>query len=276
MSQRILTLVGYLLYRLFTSLTGVGYVALTAAFYAVAFHSRTPEVDYFILVVGLFGALITFLLGLSFSAKANDAQSYPFLVRLESRNEYLTAVLLATLFVGVVLQLLVAIAALLANEPQITLSRAAEIPPIWLAMNLLLGVLALHASDFVAVGWSRVGLFGALAVMMLASFNQSTLVLWLAEQARQTSTQSYQQGSAANGEFFQNAATWLTENGVLWVERLFGFAFWPFRAVIDGVIGGEFNRPQALAPAVMVLFATILFMLAADLLAHKDLFLMEE
>ncbi len=276
MSQRIVTLMSYLLYRLFNSLTGLGYVVFTMAFYLIAFAVRTPDPDYFVLVVGLFGGLATFLLTLSLAAKAQEAQSYPFLVRLPSRNEYLAAVLFAALLTGLILELLLAIVVLLRNEPQLSLSMAAQIPPLWVAGNILLAVLALHATDFVADGWSRVGLFGVLAVMMMVRSNQTAVATWLADRAQQLSTWSYQRGSVANGEQFQQLGGWFNTQGEVWLERLFGFAFWPFEAVVNGVIAGHLSRVQALAPAVMLLLATLLFMLAADLLAHKDLFLAEE
>jgi hypothetical protein len=43
----------------------------------------------------------------------------------------------------------------------------------------------------------------------------------------------------------------------------------------DAIIQGYFSAEQALAPAVLLLYATILFMLAADLFAAKDIELME-
>jgi hypothetical protein len=40
---------------------------------------------------------------------------------------------------------------------------------------------------------------------------------------------------------------------------------------LEAIIAGGFNTVQALAPAVLLLYATILFMLAADLFATKDI-----
>jgi hypothetical protein len=52
---------------------------------------------------------------------------------------------------------------------------------------------------------------------------------------------------------------------------VFSLLFWPFKAVADATIQGVFNPTQALAPAIILLYAAILFMLAADLFATKDL-----
>jgi hypothetical protein len=49
---------------------------------------------------------------------------------------------------------------------------------------------------------------------------------------------------------------------------------WPFRAIVDGVTV-SFDRTEALAPAFLLLYATILFLLAADFFATKDLHLIE-
>lgn len=276
MSQRIITLVGYLLYRLTTSLVGAGYVAIAIAYYMFAFKSVTPEADYFILVIGLFGALITFLIGLSVSAKANEAASYPILVRLNSRVEYVTAVFLATLLSGLVLQTLLAATALLRNDPVLTTRQVLEIPPVWLSLNILFAVVSLHASDFVAAGWSRVSLFGLLAILLVGSDSSDIIMRWLADRAQQASAWAYQRGSADDGQFFQSAANWLSDEGVEPVQNLFGFLFWPFQAIIDGTILASYSRVQALGPAVLLLYATILFMLAADIFAMKDIYLTEE
>lgn len=277
MIRRILTLVFYLLFdRLAKSLSAAIYVAFTIGFYMVAFRTRTPEPDYFILVIGFFGALITFLISLSLAARANEAKSYTILVRLESRVEYLAAVLAAAVASGLIFQLALALFAVVRNTPEITLGRALEIPPLWLAVNIIAATLALHASDFVANGWSRVWLFGTLAVLLLAQDGSQTLMTWLSDQARRASAWAYSRGSQPNGELFQQAADWINQSGQNVFERLFGFIFWPFKAIIDAVISGYFTRSQALAPALLLIYATALFLLAADLLATKDVFLTED
>lgn len=276
MTQRILALTNYLLYRLTTSLTGLGYLVMAMVYYGFAFRTRTPEPDYFVLVIGLFGALITFLTGLTLAAKANEAQSDPILVRLPSRVEYLAAVLTASLVYGLGLQLLMAFLAYFRNEPALTLGRALEIPPIWLSLNIFAAVVALHASDFVAAGWSRVAIFGSAALFLMGSDGLQSMTNWLAEQASQASNWAYGQGSATNGQFFQDVAGWLRESGGSSLQWLFDAPFWPFQATFEAVVAGQFSRTQALAPAAILLYATILFLLAAEFFAHKDIHLVEE
>jgi len=51
---------------------------------------------------------------------------------------------------------------------------------------------------------------------------------------------------------------------------------WPVEAIVEAVIQGYFTTGQAFAPAVMLVYATALFLLASDLFARKDLFLTED
>jgi hypothetical protein len=66
-------------------------------------------------------------------------------------------------------------------------------------------------------------------------------------------------------------SAWLIRDGTEKLQQMFGFIFWPFRAISEAILQGSFKPTQALAPAILMLYATILFMLAADLFANKDL-----
>jgi hypothetical protein len=195
MRRRILVLAGYFGRNLFFSLAGSIYLILALAYWRIFFDpgQSTPHAEYYILVIGAFGAAITFLSALTVTARANQMANYPLVVRLPSRIEYLTAVFLSTLFFGTLLQLLIAALALL-NGPAISLGRALEIPPIWLAFNILASVLALHASDFVAAGWSRVYIFGILAVFLFGQSTNDTASKWLAARISNLSLVLFEEG----------------------------------------------------------------------------------
>jgi hypothetical protein len=276
MSYRLLALTGYLLYLLATSLTGAGYLALSIAFYWFAFRTSTPEPDYFILVLGGYGAALAFLLALSFASRAHEAASYPILVRLQSRVEYLTAVLLATQLATWLILLTLAALILVRNSPNLTLSSAMLIPPIWLSLTILFAVLALHASDFVTAGWSRVAIFGTLALFLLLGENNTAVGNAFASFFQTISQTAYEQGWLAVGEMAHQAGNWFAQGGSALLGELVGLLFWPFHALTTAVISGNFTPTQALAPATILLYATILFLLAADFFANKDLFLVEE
>ncbi|MAT96516.1 MAG: hypothetical protein CL608_05180 [Anaerolineaceae bacterium] len=269
MIQRISVLIRYFVRSLLFSLTGLFYLLLTLAFWYVLFNpqQQTPDAAYYQLLIGGFGAGLAFLVTLSMAARANDAQHYPFVVRLKSRVEFVTAVLLSSLLVTLIYQLLLAILALL-NGPSLSLGHLLEIPPLWLAPMIMTGVLALHASDFITIGWSRIYVFGLLAILL---FGQGLQNDSLARMATGLSRYAINQGWVEISSNLENYANSLSQTNENIISRLFGFVFWPFEALADGITNGYFTANQALAPAILLLYATVLFLLAVDLFANKDL-----
>jgi hypothetical protein len=194
----------------------------------------------------------------------------PLLSRLPSRIEYLTAVLLSAVLAATLLQLLVALLAMF-RGPGLVWGRLLEIPPLWLATNVFAAALALHASDFVAVGWSRVVLFGLLGVLLIGKSFDDSLNAGLAMRMMNWGTAFNNQGWQVFGDWLRDAGMWLNGREVGILAQVYGWIIWPFTAISDGVITGFFTAPQALAPAIILLYATILFLLSADLFADKDL-----
>ncbi|GJM42862.1 MAG: hypothetical protein DHS20C20_31440 [Ardenticatenaceae bacterium] len=269
MIQRISILTRYFVRTLLFSLTGVFYLLLTLAFWFLLFNpqQQTPDVAYYRLLIGGFGAGFAFLITLSVASRANNAQHYPFLVRLKSRVEFVTAVLLSSLFISLVYQLLLMLLALI-NGPSLTLGTLLEIPPIWLAPMLLMAVVALHASDFITIGWSRIYVFGVLAVLLFGQGMQNDS---LASMSTSLSRYAINQGWVEISTNLENYANTLSQSDDNVISRLFGFVFWPFEALTEGITNGYFTANQSLAPAILLLYATVLFLLAVDLFANKDL-----
>ncbi|KAA3664856.1 MAG: hypothetical protein DWQ04_03575 [Chloroflexi bacterium] len=270
MNQRIIVLIRYFLQTLFTSLPGSIYIILTLAYWILLFNPSqgTPHIDYFILVAGAFGPIAVFLITLTITARANQAVNYPLVVRLPSRVEYLTAVLFSSLLATFALQLLLSILALVFRGPDLTLARLIEIPPIWLAPTILSAIVALHASDLVTSGWSRIYVFGVLAVFLFGqSFKNENLTRMLNSLSRYATNQEWYDLSTTFNEW----ANSLSNSDTNILGQFFGFLFWPFQAISDATINGYFTATQALAPAIILLYATILFLLAADLFSNKDL-----
>lgn len=269
MIQRVATLTNYFVKTVLVSLTGVFYLLLTLAFWYLLFNpgQQTPDVAYYQLLIGVFGAAIAFLVTLSVAVRANDAQHYPLLVRLKSRVEFVTAVLLSSLIIALFYQLLLMVLGLI-NGPSLTLGALLEIPPIWLAPMILMAVLALHASDFITIGWSRIYVFGILAIFL---FGQGLKNESLASFATSLSRYAINQGWVEISTSMENYANTLSQTDENMLSRLFGFVFWPFQALADGITNGYFSANQALAPAILLLYATVLFLLAVDLFANKDL-----
>lgn len=277
MIQRILTLTGYLLRSLLFSFTGLIYLLAALAYYIVLFppSQRTPDADYFILILGAFGGGFTFLVTLANTTRANRAESYTLLARLPSRVEYLTAVIASSLLFATLVQMILAVVVWQFGGTELSVGRALEIPPLWLALNLLVAVVALHASDFVAVGWSRSILFGILLALLFLQSYSANLTNWLGNQFAGIANWLLIRGTFNLVDFFQRGANWLRGSGADAVDQLVNVLFWPFRAVLDATIAGFFQDVQALAPAILLLYAAFLFFLASDLLAGKDLYLIE-
>lgn len=276
MAQRILTLTVYLARRLLLSLAGLIFILATLAVWRLFFDpgQSTPEPAYYVLVIGLFGGGAAFLVTLSAAARGYRAVNYPLLARLPSRVEHLTAVFLSSLTFTLFLQLLLAILATF-NGPSLSLSRLLEIPPLWLATDILAIVLALHASDMVTKGWSRVYVYGILGIFLFGRELDATLGDWFYERLLAISGWLFQQGLATVGNVINSAARWFADSGSGTVGRVFDILFWPFQAIIDAVVAGSFTPVQALAPAILILYATFLFLIAAELFATKDIFLTE-
>jgi hypothetical protein len=272
MSRRLIVLTGYFLRNIFFSLAGSIYVILTLAYWAIFFPpgQRTPDVDNYILIIGAFGAAMTFLATLTIASRAYRAEHCPLIVRLPSRIEYITAVFSSALVFAFVLQFLVAVLALI-RGPEVSIVQMLEIPPIWISINLLAAMLALHASDLVASGWSRVVIFGILAVLLIGQNLIDRLTIGLAGLASNLSGVLYSQQWVSVADGFGQLSTWFYGSGRGVLGSILGVLFWPVRSIIDAVFAGYFTPTQALAPAVLVLYAAILFLIASDLFATKDL-----
>lgn len=275
MIQRIMTLLGYLFNSLLRSLTGVLYIILSFIFIYIFFlNHTTPDFDYYLLLLAALGAGLAFFTTLSTANIANQAISYPLLVRLPSRVEFLTAVIGSSLLFTTILQWLMALIALRSGV-EISLGHLLELPAIWMSVNILAAVLALHASDLAAAGWSRAAVYGVLTLLLFGQTGAVSLSQWLGGRFLALSSLFFQRGWTVLANPFSTIANWFSRDGGETIKSVLGFVFWPLRATAEAAQTGLFTPTQALAPAIFLLYATILFMLAADLFATKDLHLTE-
>jgi hypothetical protein len=277
MSQRIFTLTAYLYQSLLFSFAGLLYILVALAFYFVLFEPRqnTPDVDYYFLVIGIFGFALSFLVTLSVASRANRAEHFPFLVRLPSRVEYLIAVMLASLLFSFILQITIALLAKFLNGPTLDVQDVLVIVPVWLAVDILFVILALHATDLVALGWSRVYVYGILGILLYLQSGNALIRGWLAGFFRDMGSSTLNRGLDGLSAIAYDLSSWLSNAGANLFDRVFGLIFWPFAAIASAAVNGSFTLVQALAPAVILLYATALFILAATLFSKKDLFLTE-
>lgn len=272
MIRRILILAGYFSKGVVFSVTGLLLILFGLVYWAIFFPpgQTTPDIENYIILIGSLGAAATFFSGLVIAGRASRLETYPMLVRLPSRVEYLVAVLLGTIALGLFIQLLVAGLALL-RGPDLVVSRLLAIPPIWLSVNVLAAILAMHASDLVTAGWSRVIIFSLLAFALILNSASPDPESWFSERLfglvdilnRVNLVWFADVVSGAAGVAGSSLFALLTQTAAI--------MFWPFRALSDAVLSGGFSASQALAPAVIVLYSAILFLIAAILFCGKDL-----
>ena len=311
MMQRIWALTVYFTKSVFFSLTGLILLILSLAYWVLFFPpgQGTPDFENYVIIIGALGAATTFLLALSLSARASRLENYPLLVRLPSRVEYLVAVLLGSLILGVGLQLLVAGLALI-RGPSLSAGHILMIPPLWLSIDILAAVLATHASDLVTSGWSRVIVFGhvwryrhdqlgwttrstqllesrqlragvllfhfgLLAVLLVLKGMSASPDSWLVSRLYGLSSTLLDFDLVRLSDATAAVADWVSSNTMSALSQAAGIAFWPFKAMSDAVFAGGFSPSQALAPAVLLLYSAILFLIGATLFAGKDLDFLE-
>jgi hypothetical protein len=226
--------------------------------------------ENYAILIGVFGMALGFLATLNTADKANQLENYPVLVRLPSRIEYLTAVMLSAFAFTVVLQLLVAGLALI-RGPEVGLRAFLEIPPMWLAIDIVAITLAIHATDLVTVGWSRVLIFGSLALLLVFQQAGGNEGSWFAERLNSLSAVLVRLGFADVAGWVDSASFSLQGFNLSSLSAISSAVFWPFRSLVDAVFRGFFTPIQALAPAILLLYATMLFLLAANFFASKDL-----
>lgn len=276
MMQRIWALTVYFTKSVFFSLTGLILLILSLAYWVLFFPpgQGTPDFENYVIIIGALGAATTFLLALSLSARASRLENYPLLVRLPSRVEYLVAVLLGSLILGVGLQLLVAGLALI-RGPSLSAGHILMIPPLWLSIDIPAAVLATHASDLVTSGWSRVIVFGLLAVLLVLKGMSASPDSWLVSRLYGLSSTLLDFDLVRLSDATAAVADWVSSNTMSALSQAAGIAFWPFKAMSDAVFAGGFSPSQALAPAVLLLYSAILFLIGATLFAGKDLDFLE-
>jgi len=276
MIRRVLILATYYAKDVFFSLTGLILLIFSLIYWAVFFPpgQGTPDLENYIILIGAWGAAVTFLITLALSGRASRLENYPLIVRLPSRIEYLAAVLFGSFVLGTLLQLLVAGLALI-RGPEITLDQLLIIPPLWLPVNLLAAVIASHASDLVTAGWSRVILFGFIALALIFNSAASGPGSWFSDRLIGMAELFARFNFIWFSDLSRSLASWAGQSSLTSVAQTFSFVFWPFRAMSDAIFNGRFTPSQALAPAVILLYSTILFLIAATLFAGKDLEFLE-
>jgi hypothetical protein len=234
--SRTWTLALFLTRDLFLSLTGIVPLAAALAFGLIAFEYGMDQPQFFT-VAGLGIGMICLLTTLLLASRANRASSYLLVARLHHRAEILAALLLSSLGITTVLALLIAAANLLAGRLTLEFPSLLWLLPTWLALWLMLSALALILSA-------------------LSSRDGSNLVAYL----------------LVVGLLLVNDQRVMLEGRRLgWLSRAAAAVLWPVSTLLSRATADLHDRSYFLALALTLLYALLLFGLAAQLFVDKDL-----
>jgi hypothetical protein len=263
------------------SRTGLFYLLVLFVFWLIFFDpraGRTPEATYFFLLTTVFGGMAAFFAALSAAGRANRAESYPILVRLPSRIEFLTAVLLAALLFVLLLQGVVSgVILLMPGSPRGEIGRLLllEAPPVWISLNIFAAVLGLHTADLVVRGWSRAVVYGVLVLVLFGQGSGTRTNGWLYSRLQTWAAEATMRSWWSLAEWLQRISRSVVQGDGGLLAAPARAVLWPFTALAEALRTGSYTNAQALAPAILLLAATLLFLIAADLFGRKDLQLTE-
>jgi hypothetical protein len=258
--RRLWTLVSYLVHDLFRSLTGLLVVVVALAFYLVAIVSVTGGIDrdYYALVIGGFFAILALVLAVMLADRVYNATSYLLIFRFSSRMPFLAGVALTAVGISALLEGVIALASIPRLNAPITAGMALDVAPVWAGWLVLGAALGLHMSELVRRGWSRTVVYGLLAfVLFILNQNQTGVPVELSHRFN----------------WIPNVLPDLGRWG--WVTRLVDVILWPVAAAVKVARSADYTVVESLAPAVLLVVASFIFVLAVALFERKDLILPE-
>ena len=234
--RRILTLTQFLLRDLFGSLAGVVPLAAALAFGLIAFEYGMDQAQ-FMTVSGVATGLLCLLTTLLLANRANRASLYLLLARLHRRVELLVALVFGSLVVTTVLTLLIVAPNLAVGRLTLDFPSALWVVPTWLPLWLMMAALALCLSGLVERSGSHLVGYILVAALLVANDRQS----------------------------------FLEEHGLNWLVRVVNGILWPVDTALSMASAGIHGRSYFLALGVLLVYAVLLFGLAAQLFVDKDL-----
>ncbi len=233
---RVWTLALFFVRDLFRSLAAVVPLAVALAFGLMAFEYGMDQAQ-FIPVAGLGSGAIGWLAALLLAGRADRATSFLLVARLRRRVELLAALFIGSLGLMAVWAILIAVPNLLAGRLTLEFPSALWIGPTWLALWSLAVALALALSGLVHRGVSHLVGYVLLTALLVAN-DQKAL---------------------------------LAEHRLEGLVRIVNALLWPVSTLLAQAAAGRHDRLYFLALALTSGYAALLFALAGQLLAGKDL-----
>lgn len=234
--SRPLTLAWFFVRELFRSPAGILPLAAALAFGLIAFEYGMDQ-PQFMSVAGAGTSTICLLTALLLAGRANRAWTYPLIARLKWRSELLAGIILGSLAITAVLSLLIGAGNLAAGRLTLEFPSALWIVLTWPALWFLAAALALPLSALTA----RAGSHLAGWVMLVA------LLVGYDQRAR------------------------LAERGLERVVGAISVLLWPVTTLLSRTSAGVHDRSYFLALGLTATYAAVLFVLASEAFADKDL-----
>lgn len=244
--SRIWTLTCFSVRELFRSSAGIVPLAAALAFGLIAFEYGMDQ-PQFITVAGVGTGTICLLTALLLAGRANRAWSYPFVARLKRRSELLAAIVLASMVITAALSLLIGAGNLLAGRLTLEFPSALWLVVTWPALWLLAAALALPLSSLTARAGSHLAGWVLLAGLLVG----------------------YDQGPR-----LQHAGTLgrgLGTRVLSGVVAAISVVLWPVATLLSRASAGIQDRSYFLALGLTMAYAAVLFVLAGEAFADKDL-----
>lgn len=238
--SRILTTTSYLLRDLFGSLAGIVPLAAALAFGLIAFEYGMDQAQ-FMTVAGVATGLLCLLTTLLLANQASRASFYLLLVRLRRRVELLVALVVGSLVVTAALTALIVAANLAAGRLTVAFPSVLWVVPTWLALWLMMAGLGLCLSGLVERSGSHLVGYVLLTLLLVANDRKPLL----------------------------------EAHGLERLAQVVTAVFWPVNTLLARTSAGEHDRTYLLAGVVVLVYAGLLFGLAAQLFADKDLLWVE-
>lgn len=230
------TLTWFLVRELFRSPAGIVPLAAAMAFGLIAFEYGMDQ-PQFTSVAGVGTGAICLLTALLLASRANRAWTYPLVARLKRRSELLAAIVLGSLGITAVLSLLIGAGNLAAGRLTLEFPSALWIALTWPALWLLAAALSLPLSALTGRAGSHLAGWLVLATVLVG----------------------YDQRSR------------LAQKGLEPVAEAISVVLWPVTSLLSRASAGVHDRSYFLALGLTLAYAAVLFVLAGEAFADKDL-----
>jgi hypothetical protein len=232
--RRVWTLTWFFVRELFRSPAGIVPPAAALAFGLIAFEYGMDQAQ-FMTVAGVGTGTICLLTALMLAGRANRAWTYLLIARLKRRSELLSALVLASLIITAGLSLLIGVGNLAAGRLTLAFPSALWILLTWPALWFLAAALALPLSALTARAGSHLAGWVLLATLLVG----------------------YDQRARLQG-----------------LERVVGvlsILLWPVTTLLSRASAGVHDRSYFLALGLTITYGAVLFVLAGEAFADKDL-----